>query len=276
MLSADAIKAIQTTAQQAHAPQIIPMQDDPRRVCAVINGELHEIAVPPPSIDNTADSLQSLLDQAACILAAGVARRCQIWYQSPSDLEDTAGVVLVHDTTDRRDMTRLALRQSQQFLALKSLGKGSRARPMAHREAVRFLRLELGLSPEQIAPFRRLQFSAGQRTDAEVAKGRESLGRQVEASVSGAGEPPEELTISVPVYETHGETAGRLIRLAVDFDPAAQTVTFCPLPGELARAVHAHMIELAARIAAYFTTEEGTNRQPGVATDGLEVYNGRP
>jgi hypothetical protein len=58
----------------------------------------------------------------------------------------------------------------------------------------------------------------------DVAHGRESLGRSVEATVQQADKVPTEFEVEVPIWSTPGANLGRSIQFGVHLDLEAQAV----------------------------------------------------
>jgi hypothetical protein len=133
---------------------------------------------------------------------------------------------------------------SQQHNALK-LYAGQR---MNQVDFVRMLRLDLDALPEQIAPFRRLDWGAGAGARGTVAHGRESLDKEVYRELQNASDVPESFVLSIPLYDCPGQRDKVGIRLNIDVDTATQTIRLLPAPGALTEALDARAAQNQGRL----------------------------
>ena len=226
-------------ARASAAPATIDNRDR-REVVVTIDGEIKRVAVPPPVRDHEAGTLADL---AAFVLyqVAGGAGPAVVWHNPTT-------IVGILDDGDRLDRVTFLLAPSRQFLKLAELERKAPLLEVA--ELVRLLRFTFGVSPDVLGRFRRLDWDRTDRQTDRTEHGRESLGRDITARVEGVEEIPEELTVSVPLYDNAGERDPYEIRLGVDLDPVNRGVRLVPMPGELQRVSDTHQAAIAGRLAA--------------------------
>ncbi|HUX16308.1 MAG TPA: hypothetical protein VMW52_07525 [Phycisphaerae bacterium] len=244
---AELLDRLKELAEEAAAPKLL--QTTPRKETYAIRGELRGIAIDAPPRCHQASTLQALIDAAAFI---SVPEKTVYWHGP------TRVVAVLDDLADRRDRVVLPLVFSSQFQTLTALD----AAPGAERQAfgqvdfIRLLRIDLGCPGEQVAPFRRLDWSGAARTAGNIQHGRESLGREIEAAVGQADSLPETLRIVVPIYQTAGEDATQPIDCLIDVDPTRQLFRLIPRPGALAEALAYHQVCIAERLREALPGEE--------------------
>ena len=107
------------------------------------------------------------------------------------------------DREDRRERVNVELKESSRFELVQQLQK---PRGMQPREAVKLLRLDLhgGNVGHVIQALSRIDFTRTSAGKTDVAHGRESLGRSVEAVVQQADTVPERFTLAVQPWTTAG------------------------------------------------------------------------
>ena len=227
-------------ARTSAAPQTIDNRDR-REVVVAIDGKIERVAVPPPVRDHEAGTLADLATFALHQIASGRAGPAVVWH-------NPAAIVAILDDTDRRDRITFLLSPSRPFVKLAELERTGPLLQVA--ELVRMLRFLFGVSPDVLGRFRRLDWDKTDRQTDRAEHGRESLGRDITARVEGVEEIPEELTVSVPLYDNAGERDPYEIRLGVDLDPVNRGVRLVPMPGELQRVSDTHQATIAYRLAA--------------------------
>lgn len=132
------------------------------------------------------------------------------------------------------------------------------------------LRTEIGadnIGPENLlARLRSLKFSVASDGESEIKSGRESMGKQVTAAVTGGGEDlPDSCTLRVPVYADmviDEEQRVERIACAIDINVSDATLLLKPLPGEVERAQREIDEAIAEAIRA------------GITAEGVKVFNG--
>lgn len=150
-------------------------------------------------------------------------------------------IVFVFDLDDRRDAATCPLRPSPQYLWL----KGESSKPLTQSDLVRLLRITLKgcVTADNLLPIvRQVKFDSSDGGVSTVEHGRQSMGRQVMAAVTGADIVPEETTLIVPVFENHGYAAR--IECAIEIDPATRTFKLTPYPLQVKAAMDGAMADL--------------------------------
>ena len=237
-LTQGAIEAIQKPVRDAEAlTKAVQILDtpDPRKKLLVQSGKHEEIAVPPPFREHMVGSLADL------IAYAEKQPKAVVWHYP-------AGVVLILDDDDRRDRVKFPLEFSDAWAKLKELDGG--LTPLAQKDFVRLLRIHLGASAATITVFRKLNFQTQISGGGEIQKTRESLGKSIEAEVQGTSDLPEDLVVSVPIYETAGERQTYSVRLLLEYDAQAQRILVTPEPGLLAELEETHQADIRSRLEA--------------------------
>lgn len=138
-----------------------------------------------------ASDLDSL---AAIVTDYGDNDNSTVWHQSNS----VVAVLDARDESYRDDTVHWALTESTKWNALVKMAP----QPRIHADFVRFLvqnlRDELDFAaPGLLGILRNLKFRTGDEQAGDVKQGRESMGRQIDAEVSGAGDLPETVLINV-------------------------------------------------------------------------------
>lgn len=136
----------------------------------------------------------------------------------------------------RQGTARLPLPESRQLQALRA----NAARPLDQRAFVRFLRMDLDLPAETIAPYRALNWTAGAKAAGATKHGQESLGREVYAELTNAADVPERIVLHLPLYDAMGQRERASIACNVDIDTTGQTLRLDPAPGDIQMALDEH------------------------------------
>lgn len=111
---------------------------------------------------------------------------------------------------------------------------------MQPKDAVKMLRLELhgGNVSHVIQALSRIDFSRTSAGKTDVAHGKESLGRSVEAAVQQADGVPETFTVAVPVWSAFGfDRYSVQVQFGLYLDLQAQKVELRVLGDEIERVV---------------------------------------
>jgi hypothetical protein len=93
-----------------------------------------------------------------------------------------------------------------------------------------------------------VKFENGSVTRGEKTRDRESMGKDINASVSAAGEIPEEVTLAVPVYKTLREDERYGLKCLVVVEPLEATFQLIPLPDEVERVRNAALDSIEVRL----------------------------
>ncbi len=177
----------------------------------------------PPRRDEVF-TLESLVDQLANLPGEHT-----VWV-SPSD------IVAVIEDDPRNGYVKMFLNPSREHLTLTNIDRAT----LAQADFVRRLLIDLAVPPEAVAPFRYLTWRSGTNAAGKTLAGAESLGREVYAELTNAKDVPEEITLTLPLYENIGQRDAYSIRCRIDVDTASERLTLCMMPGELERATWAH------------------------------------
>lgn len=138
---------------------------------------------------------------------------------------------------DRRDSITMALPWSEPFALL---AKPEALAGLGQRDLVWMLRTAFrGMyAPSELLPtVRTIKFSSAGMAATEIQHGRESMGRELQQEVVGAGAIPEEVTFTVPVFAdlVHERNFfATSVVCALDIDLDKQRFTLKPLPDEIA------------------------------------------
>lgn len=159
---------------------------------------------------------------------------------------DVVGVTCLPDATDNRASVFCPLELSPQMRWLTTQAK----QPLSQRDFVRLLRIDLrgcfAAYPTLLSMVRNLRWTGTQFNDGAVSHGRESLGRAIEAQVSGADSIPEEITVTVPFWRQFPCSVS--IACAIEILPQEQSFRLTPYPNEIDKATETALDALAAAL----------------------------
>lgn len=247
-----AIEAIQNLAVQAAGVEksaaVIKLPDEPAGTYGLLipnddGGVAFQkvFADPPPrkhallSVDQVGEFVTDVEERIACLPV--------VWYGP------TAVIVVMNDQREANRVGRATVQlvPTPQFAKLRELEKGVK---FGQKQFVRLLRCELadcmndGLAP-LLRAVKTLNFSAGVKGSGRIDHGQESLGREIEASVtSTAGPIPDEVVLSVRIYNDPVMKVRRPVKCMIEVDAAENTLCLQPLPGQLDDAIQAEMEHL--------------------------------
>lgn len=245
---AEALEFLTDLAEKAQAPVRVDPAD-PRAIHYAIGGRVVTLPVPPSSREHKPATLDDLIALASRSEDEGGNAEGDgtpvVWY------DEDAVVVVFDDACHRVETATLTLQYSDAFARLMALRA---ERPWFEpKPFIRLLRVDLAgtLAPgELLERVRRVRFENGQTTTVESARVRESLGREIVSKVDAAGEIPEEVTLSVPVFKTPGEGERHPCRCAVEVDPALGRLQLLPLPDEIERVTGLAVASIGDRLRA--------------------------
>jgi hypothetical protein len=90
---------------------------------------------------------------------------------------------------------------------------------------------------ELLSTVRKIKFRQSTSGEDDIQHGKESLGRAIEAQVTGSGDIPETVVVTGPVYCNHGEREqSYAVGLDLEILPSEQKFRLCPVPDELDKA----------------------------------------
>jgi hypothetical protein len=124
----------------------------------------------------------------------------------------------------------MALVTSGQFTKLMVMhaDRVGRGGGMAVRDLVRMLTFDLPSVPSEfVNSIRRIDFARRSDGHVEVQRGKESLGKSVEAVVNNIDAIQPVLSVPIPVYDAF--PACYTVKLGVDVDVDTQTITIAPI-----------------------------------------------
>lgn len=223
--------------------KIVPIPGDPRTVLVKHGKSMTERAVAVPIRSHKVLSVEDAIAVAKQAAQPGHANSPEVWH-SPNK------IVVVLDAADRRDTATMAFECSTQYAKLCELETRG---PLDQKKLISLLRVDFAGCidlPGLLTSVRKIKFRASTSGESNVQHGNESLGKSVEAEVSGVDAAfPEEVVVKVPVYRNYGEDGFRTsVVCALEIDPPTQTFSFRPLGGEITRAMHAAQESIGARL----------------------------
>lgn len=255
--AAETVQLIQQTACDAQQARALPeLSGDGRKAFVQQGDQIKEFALPAPRRQHRVHSLVDLIPYA---------RRPDnpapvVWHGA-----DRARLLI--DDSDRRDAVDFPLTRSKRFETLRVQADSKPA--FDQPRFIRLLRIELGLDNLKIvAQFRRLDWSAGAQGVSEVQHGMDKMGKSILAKVQGIDELPDQLDVSVPVYQQSGERTEYVVRCAIEIDTQNQRFQLVPLPDELERVLDLAQAAIHQRLTASLSAADGQNAIP--------VYYGEP
>lgn len=237
----EALAYLSDLARTSAAPQKI--HADAFRQIFVIDGTIREVDLNPEPRQHTVKNLANLISLAGMFEERNSLPPL-VWY-------DARAVVLVIDDADRRVQTvTLSLVESAVFQTIRGLR--DQRRWLTQKDFVRLLRIDLAGTLDSavlLDRVRKVKFENGVSTTGTVERSRESMGREFKSSVEvQAGEIPEFVILSVPVYSTDGERAVYGLRCAVEIDAQQGAFQLVPMPDEIERVQDLAVASIAERL----------------------------
>jgi hypothetical protein len=211
------------TGRQLAAGEIIKPEREPAHIYYIRkpDGELERVESAKLPANNKAASLATIVELAL------KEDEAVIWYSQ-------SGVVLKHG--DGRGLTKLELPLSAQLTTLKTIA-GTR---YTQADIIKLFRITFAKVVDQsvIAILRKIKFAASTSGESTVEHGKTSLGKLINAEVTGQGILPETLVFNVPFFESF-RLASIRVSIECALEPSAETATFqvIPLPGEIDAAI---------------------------------------
>lgn len=214
-------------------------------------GKLTPIEVTPPLRNHNVSSVDDLIEAA------------KLWKNSPVVWISGDAVVLLPDDSDRRDRVTMKLVKSAAFSKLCMLAK---APQISQADLVRMIRVDLQGTVNRAAlltAIRQIKFRQSTTGQASIQHGNESMGKTIEAEVTGAGDLPETVVVSCAVFSNPGERE-KTSTVGCDLEIVVSDASFLfrPIPDEIERVTDAALEDIRERI------ESGL--------DGASVFFGSP
>ncbi len=172
-------------------------------------------------------SLAALAGDFAPDPESGELSQLACWYSR-------GGFTLLLDDQTRRDRVTLPLTPSPQMTILE--GWARQVTWLEQAKLVQTLRIYFGRyldSQTPVETFRRLKFRQTQAGEKAVEHGRSSIGRSLEAELTGAGSLPAELTLYLPAFAGPLAEVFTTVRLLVEIDAQAERIALVPDGGSL-------------------------------------------
>lgn len=229
LADADAFRELINLAQKARAVEVIEIPGvSDRKWIANRDGTREVVPIPARPRNNQmlsrADLVAAVLDKAIC--------------PDPEVFVSGTGVGVWCNRTQRTDRVGLNFTTSARFQLLTNLQSPRAFQP---KDAVKMLRLELhgGRHQSVIDALSNIDFQRTNAGKSNVAHGRETLGRSVEAVIQQADKVPQLFTIETPLWSTQGFNGyGTSIAIGVHLDPEQGTVELRVLSDEIMRATN--------------------------------------
>lgn len=233
----EALQHLQSLSENAARAQIVEVKGVPRTRWIDVAGELTPVELPPEDRRYEFFSIASL-----CEFLKGAAVRPILFY-----CQDALFAYL--DSETRCEEALLRLNATREYGALLEASAG---RQYEQAEFIRLLRVDLGIAaPELLGVLRNVKWRRNAEGSSELQHGRESLGRSVDAEVTGTSEIPEELTFEVQMVEQlkHQVTIEAAIEILVE----SQTFRLTPLAGQRRRVFDETMAALDEELRQWCT-----------------------
>lgn len=156
---------------------------------------------------------------------------------------DENGLTFFFDESDRRERARCQLTFSEQFRWL----FGNSSARFQQRDFLNVLRITFhGCRPEGsdiVRTLRDLKWSNHSETGGSLQHGQESLGSHIEARVTTQSNIPEEILLTIPIWQEFGVT--HPVLCAIDISVADRTFRLVPFPQQLEMAVESGLDAIA-------------------------------
>lgn len=221
----DALELIQTTAVKAAGASILSGTGLRNRSFTHNNGVLETYDHDAPPRQHSARNLDTL-----ATLVEG-RENASVWHA------DNLVVAVLDDRDDghRDDRVTWKLTPSAKFQAIVQEAR----QPRAHADFVRWLVQNLrdefdAAAPGLLGTIRNLKFRSADEQTGSVQQGRESMGRQIEAEITGATDLPETVLIKVPRWASLDYVA--TVECLLVLDTAERKLSLRPLADQLERA----------------------------------------
>lgn len=226
-----AIELIQTTARQAAKAEIVAIPGDPDRALISQCGSREMLELPPKHRNHAVFDLDSLLSlsDTKCGYGEDGEPNVIVWHSEEE-------VVVVLDDDTRRDFAKLKLEYSKAFAALRRISAGVQ---LEQFQFARLLKVELdGCVPATLSQVvRSLKFARNEEGESDLQHGKSTLGRRVEANITGSGDIPEEFVVSTNVYANVLQDDTRQVRVSIDIDLEEHKFGLSVIGDELSMAV---------------------------------------
>lgn len=233
----EALELLNQNNHKSLEARLVKIPGDGRKAYIDQAGKITHFDVTPDVRGHTVDSVEDLIAAASR------------WNTKPVIWISGESVILIADDDDRRDRVTLPLHKSHQFATLVKLTQSPK---LAQDQILRLLRIDLpgaAGAAELVAAVRKIKWRTGASGESTITHGSESLGKSIEAEVTGAGNIPDSLTATCPVYRNPGEREYTVtVLLDLEIIAHEQKFRLCPLPDELERVTEAALAGIRDRI----------------------------
>lgn len=241
-------------ADQARQPYVMQVDQEPNHVYHLVHadGTVVRREAAPPTRDHRAFDLETLAAWVEAGSGSSVTWYCR------------EGVVVLLDDDSRRDRLRLNLTRSQQVQQVVNLAQN---KPwLKQKDFINLLRVSLhgclSKAGALLSMARQVKFRQLAQAEQAIHLGKASLGKRIESELHGAEAFPEQVVLSVPLWENL-PLPPQDVLCALDIDSATESFQIIPLPGEVEAALRAGEVSLRERLAE-------------LLPDGAPLYYGTP
>lgn len=159
---------------------------------------------------------------------------------------DEQKITFVFDLDDRRNLATTTLVPTPQYIWLAQKS----GQTMTQKDFVRLLRINFRSATDGtlLGLVRNLKFSSNADAAGSIQQGRESMGRSIVNEVRGESAIPEEVALTIPIFENHPFMAS--VNCAVEVITAEQTFKLTPFPLSLKIAMDSALADIAELLSA--------------------------
>lgn len=214
------LEQIVDLSRKSNAVQVVTLPGENERVLLIYpNGEREFETLEPPARKHVVKGIESIVAMAE--------NQSSVWV-------DRTGVVILHDDYDRFGRSSMPLTFTPQLLRIQQLEKSPG--PFKQSDLVLELRTMfrncLQHAGDIVNVLRSLKFRVNASGNSEVGHGKASIGRSLEAEITGSKALPEYVTFAVQVWN---ELPAHVVKIEVAFEPdaATETLRFIPIPGQV-------------------------------------------
>lgn len=203
------------TAKATRKPFDIPGIDDKQFVADPLTAVVTQYDIPAPRRNHKVGTVLDLCNAVKALTVGSLTKDCadarvRIWIGDGL-------ITAVLDDEERRDFVTMQLCKTETFNRIVALCN----KQLGQKDLIQHLRTTLRNADGAaglLTTVRSIKFRSSESGHAEAQVGRESMGRSVEAAVTGATDFPDELSISVHVFRDHSFDSDFEETLTMTFD----------------------------------------------------------
>lgn len=249
----EALDFLFSQSHKSKEARLLNVPGDGRTVYVDQDGHLTPLVIPPKPRESLVDSVD---DFCNALISYGKSGNSSVWLCGEK-------LVAITDDSDRRDRVTLPLRKSSAYQKVLQLA----GTPLAtQQQLIQLLRVELtGVNGRNdlLTAVRSIKFKQSAEGHSNIQHGNESMGRIIENEVTGAGNLPEELHVTLPLYDNPGERGKQyVIDLDLEIIAADSKFRLKPLPDSLE--------------AAQASALESIRNEVTEQLDGVRIFYGTP